>query len=101
MTDEQAGGSCQRAAARAHRSIDIQIAVLVLHGFSPGDQFRISAAMERELGRLVAERGVPGRLTDDRCVESLDGGTFDIAPGANAERIGAQAAHAIYGRFGK
>lgn len=101
MTNGQAGGSGQRAAGGARPSIELRIEELVLHGFSPGDRFRISAAVERELGRLLAERGVPGRLTDGRYLECLDGGTFDIAPAANAETIGAQTAHTIYGRFAR
>jgi hypothetical protein len=34
-------------------------------------------------------------------VESLDGGAFQVAPGARAEMIGAQVAQAIYGELSR
>jgi hypothetical protein len=44
------------------RAIEVRIGELVLEGFSATDRLRIGAAVERELARLVAERGVGARL---------------------------------------
>ena len=37
----------------------------MLHGFAPGDRYRIGDAVERELARLFAEQGVPPSLAQE------------------------------------
>jgi len=81
--------------------IEVHIEELVLHGFAPGDGYRIGAAVERELGRLFGEQGVPGWLTQGGEVERLDGGTFETAPGSQADTVGVQVAQALYGGLAK
>jgi hypothetical protein len=89
--------------------LDIYIEELVLHGFdgplvSPGqaiDRARLSAAVQSELARLFAERGIPRSLSRGGQVTSLDGGALDIAPGSGAEAIGGQIAHALYRGLGQ
>ncbi len=78
-------------------SIELTIDELVLFGFSPGDRHRISDAAERELTRLLKERGIPEipALGSDRAV--LDCGHFRAGPRAKAETIAAQVAEAVYG----
>ncbi len=78
-------------------NIQLQIEELVLHGFAPGDRYRIGEAVERELARLFAEQGVPSSLLASLEVASLDGGAFQVAPGARADAIGAQVAQSVYG----
>lgn len=80
-------------------SVELHIAELVLHGFAPADRHRIGAAFERELHRLLAERGVPPMSGADVNVDMLDGGAFELAPHARAETIGAQIAHVVYARL--
>ena len=75
----------------------LRIEELVLDGFPPGDRYRIAAAVEAELARLFAEQGTPPGLTSGGAVPALDGGSFDMAPGARPDRIGAQVALAVYG----
>lgn len=81
-------------------SIDLHIEELVLEGFSPGDRHRIGAAVERELARLLTERGLP-RLTESLDVPRLDGGSFEMNRNATPEAVGGQVAGAVYGGVGR
>lgn len=51
-----------RVSTTVQPSIELRIEELILHGFSPGDHHRIGAAVERELGHLLSERGLPAAL---------------------------------------
>ena len=77
--------------------IELHIEELVLHGFAPGDRYRIGEAVERELTRLFAEQGVPVTFAYDLEAGYVDAQTFHVAPHANAEAIGAQVAQRVYG----
>jgi hypothetical protein len=79
------------------RSIDLHIQELVLHGFPPGDRYRIGDAVRVELARLLAEQGVPAALTREREVARLDVGAFEFAPGAKAEGLAAGVALSVHG----
>ena len=79
------------------KNIKLHIEELVLHGFAPGNRYRIAEAVERELARLFTEQGTPPSLTHGCQVDKLDGGAFDMAQGSKAEIIGAQVARAVYG----
>jgi hypothetical protein len=83
------------------RNIELHIEELVLHGFAPGDRYRIGAAMERELARLFAEKNTLASLTQEQEVARLDGGTFEVEPGSVAEAIGTQLAQAVHGGLSK
>ena len=79
-------------------NLELRIEELVLHGFEPGDRYRIGAAVERELTRLFAKQeGTPPSLARGREVARLDGGVFEVTPGSRAEVIGAQVARTVYG----
>ncbi len=78
-------------------SVHLHIEELVLHGFSPGDRHRISAAMEQELARLFAEQPLPSALAKSAGTGCVDGGTFQVVHGAKPAAIGAQIAGAIHG----
>ena len=77
--------------------IELNIDELVLHGFAPGDRHRIGEAVERELTRLLTDRGVPQSLERGGEIASMDGGAFEVAPGSRAQVVGAQVAKAVYG----
>ncbi len=79
------------------RAVNLHIEELVLHGFNPADRYLIGEAVERELGRLFTEQGVPPSLLGGDEPARLNGGTFEIATGAPAEEVGAQVAQAVYG----
>jgi hypothetical protein len=53
-------------------NIVIEIDALVLDGFDPADRFRIQAALERELTRLVHERGAAALSSLDPASRALD-----------------------------
>jgi hypothetical protein len=78
-------------------NIELHIERLVLHGIAPGERYRVGAAVERELARLIEERGVPDQLTRGGDVARLDGGSFAIEPGMAADALGAAIARAVYG----
>jgi len=78
-------------------NVRLRIEELVLDGFPPGDRYSIAAAVEAELARLLAEQGAPPGLANGGTVSALDGGSFDVAPDARPDRIGAQVAQAVYG----
>jgi hypothetical protein len=75
--------------------IVIEIDELVLHGFPPGERYRIGEAVRAELTRILGERGLPGAWRDG-AAPRLDGGSFTIASGMPAVAIGAGAAAAVY-----
>ena len=83
------------------KNIELHIEELLLHGFSPGDQYRIGEAVERELARMFADRGVPQSLAEGGEIASVDGGAFEVAPGSRAEVVGAEVARAVYGGLGR
>lgn len=78
--------------------IRVRIEELVLRGFPPDQRERIAAAVEAELGRLLAEGGLPPGLAGGGRVGRVDGG---LAGGATPEEAGAQIARAVYGRMGR
>ena len=77
-------------------NLELNINELVLHGFAHGDRYLISAAIEQELSRLLAERGAPPLLQNNGDFATLSGGHFQMAPGMKAHAIGAQVAQAVY-----
>jgi hypothetical protein len=78
------------------KNIELNIEELVLHGFSPGDRHSIGEAVERELTRLLADRGVPQSLERGGEIANMDGGAFEVAD-SRAQVVGAQVAKAVYG----
>jgi hypothetical protein len=89
----------EEATMMAH--VRLRIEELVLEGFPAGDRYRIAAAVEAELARLFAEQGIPVGLSAGGAMSVVDGGSFDLTPGARPERIGAQVAQAVYGGLAK
>ena len=79
------------------KNIELNIEELVLHGFSAGDRYGISEAVERELTQLLADRGVPQSLERGREIANMDGGAFEVVQGSRPQVVGAQVAKAVYG----
>lgn len=90
-----------QSSARSPQSFEVHIEELVLHGFSAADRLRIGAALERELARLLAERGLPEGLAGGAQVEAIDAGSFVRGPLANPGSIGCDVARAVYGGLGR
>lgn len=81
-------------------NVEMNIEELVLHGFPPGDRHRIGEALENELSRLFVQRGVPSSLKENRRIESLGGGAFEVRPGAGPGETGVRVARIVYERIG-
>lgn len=94
-------GTTKDPAAGPRPRVELRIDELVLRGYAPGTRWRVGAAVEAELRRLLAEGGLPPALAGGGRVERLDGGACRAAPGATPEAAGAQIARAIYTRMGR
>ena len=80
------------------RRTELEIGHLVLEGVRPADARVIGEALERELTRLVRERGAPGAgaaAAGDVPV------SIDARAGEPPAALGARLANAIYGRLGR
>ncbi|EFH84856.1 hypothetical protein [Ktedonobacter racemifer] len=87
----------KRPSSQRSPNVELHIEELVLHGFVQGDRYEIGAAVERELARLFAEQGVPASLANGGEIARLNGGSFTVARGSQADVIGAQMAQSVYG----
>jgi hypothetical protein len=75
--------------------IRVQIDELVLDGFNYHDHLRIAAAIERELAKMIRERGhdlthAPQQL------HKIDAGSFKVPSDMNPRLIGAGIARSLY-----
>lgn len=82
--------------SRTPAAIELHIEELVLHGFAPGDRYRIGEAVQRELMRLLGEQGMPPSLGQGGEIARLDGGSFKVTSN-KPETVGAQVAQAVHG----
>ncbi|MEZ4734076.1 MAG: hypothetical protein R3E79_43845 [Caldilineaceae bacterium] len=78
-------------------AIEVQIEELVLDGFAGIDSAQIGAIVQQELARLLAAGEVAPALLQSGTIAQIDGGALTVQPGAQAEVLGAQIAHAVYG----
>lgn len=76
--------------------IEVNIEEFVLHGFSPADRYGIGEAVQQELARLLAERGLPSGLAKGGDADRLDGGEIRMIRGAKARAVGENIGRAIY-----
>jgi hypothetical protein len=77
------------------RRIELHIQELVLHGFAPGDRYRIAEAMERELTRSFAETGAPPAWTNSVRLARVETGAVRIVS-TNAEAVGSQVGQTLF-----
>ncbi len=80
-------------------NLELHIEELVLHGFSPYDARYIGEAVERELGRLFEERGVPPLLNREGHFPRLNLDSIQLSAPLQAETAGAAIAQTIYQGF--
>lgn len=78
------------------RPIQLRIQKLVLPEATADDPTGISGALERELARLLADRGLPSGLETRGHMTHLDGGTVEGAGGDSPEGVGGRIARAIH-----
>jgi hypothetical protein len=91
----------QRPTLNAQRSVEVRIEELVLDGFASGDRYVIGDAVERELTRLLGERGVPISLRVESATDEITGATFNVNHNSKLSAIGQQIGQAVYQGFGK
>jgi hypothetical protein len=77
--------------------VRVHIEELVLEGFAPSDRYWIGEAVERELARLLADGNLPPSLAAGGYLARVDGGSFELRPGATAEDIGSGVARRAHG----
>ena len=80
----------------AQPALKLHVDTLVLHGFSAVNRLALGKAVEHELARLFAAKGVPPSLAQLGNVEYLDGKSFDMKPNRQAAALGADVASAVY-----
>ena len=83
-------------------NVNLHIERLVLDGIDvePAHRPLLQAAVEAELGRLIAEGGAGG-LAAGGAVPSLRAGGFQMGGDGNPRQLGRQIAGAVYGGIGK
>lgn len=77
--------------------VALSIEELILVGFAPADRYRIAEAVQQELARLLTSEGIPPALTQGGDIPWIDGGTWTLNQGMQAQDIGIQIARNIYG----
>ncbi len=84
--------------------VRVHVEHLVLEGIDPSDRYAVAEALQAELGRALAERGVAGWLSDGGGAARLDGGELILPRHAAASAVGsgagARIAHALGTREG-
>lgn len=83
------------------RRIDVRVEELVVTGFPAGQGYRIAAALERELVRLLGEGNAPDALTRSGALASLPARPVRAPAGASPECVGESAAGSIHGALGR
>jgi hypothetical protein len=76
--------------------VELLIERLVLPEMRPWEQREVAEALERELRRLLAERGVPPGLADADGAIRVSLPAVRVAAGLRPAAIGARVAEAIY-----
>jgi hypothetical protein len=78
-------------------AVRLHIGRLSLDGFSlePGQERRVRASLEKELGRLLTEEALPDRLRSGGAVPYLPGGALNIAGWKDPADLGRQIARAL------
>lgn len=76
-------------------NVVLHIDELVLHGFDPSDRHRIGDAVQHELVRLLAERGLRHTSPFERPV--LSAGNVSLQRDTPARAVGTRVARALYG----
>lgn len=81
-------------------NIELHIDELVLHGFSPGNRYRIADAVERELTSRLTEYGWPASVLNNVEIAYLDAGALEFETNARPETIGTHVGQSVYQALG-
>jgi hypothetical protein len=77
-------------------TVELVIESLVVPGFDAAGAFEVGTAVEVELTRLLAERGLPDGLSRSGSVAAITAPQIDLTPGLSPQEAGRMIAHAIY-----
>lgn len=77
-------------------NIELHIEELVLHGFTGYGAYHIAEAVEREITRLLQERGLPPSFSMETNVEHLNAVNFNMQQNDKAASIGNSIAKSVY-----
>jgi hypothetical protein len=82
--------------------VELHIERLVLEGIplGPGHAERVQAAVESELARLLADRGLAPGLAAGGARPSLSGGEMSPAPSSDPDGLGTGIAQAVFTGIG-
>jgi hypothetical protein len=86
----------EESRAKAHRSVDLRIDELVLHGFEKSTGPRIAAAFESELKALLTFGGVPGGWRRNAETEQVRAEPTRLLSRSNARWTGELIARALF-----
>jgi predicted HD phosphohydrolase len=75
-------------------TVDVYIDRLVLEGLSARDGRRIAAALQHQLGQLIASQGLT--VAADAAVERRDTGTVKTTDAGRPRQIGVHLAQAVF-----
>jgi hypothetical protein len=92
-----AGPAASRAAGE---TLELELDSLELEGLEPQQPERVRAALEAELARLIAERGLPARLSS-RAEAAFDAGALTAGDLGSPERLGQAIARHIYAELAR
>lgn len=83
-------------------AIQVHIERLILDGIAVpyGQRPQLQAALEAELGRLLAEGGLASGLTQGGAAPAVAGGNIQLTQGNEPGVLGRQIAQAAYGAIG-
>ena len=84
-------------------NIELHIERLVLEGLpiSSSQGALVQAAVEAELGRLLAQPGGAFSWAVSGAVPSVPGGTLTLVPGSTPANLGRQIGQAVYASLGQ
>jgi len=80
-------------------NVELHIGELILRGLPYGQRYRIAAAVETELKRLLDEGGLPPSLAKGGTVPQVNVDDIRMEPSAKPGIVGTQIAGAIYSRL--
>lgn len=76
--------------------IEIHIDRLVLDGVGRSDSAAVASALQRELGRLASQSGIPAAWRDGATLTEVDAGSLQTTAGIRPEAVGVLIAQALY-----
>lgn len=84
-------------------NVNLHIDRLVLNGIDiePAQRPHLQAAVEAELGRLLAEGGISADLAAGTMVPSVRADGFEMSGQGSPVQLGRQIARSVYGGIGK